>query len=97
MRTFVNSRAMALTLALETIDDQVRRPQRPRQRRFRRTRDVSATDAGRPVSLHTSGQSSAGGSPATSRAQAACSRRAQRSGTRPVRIPVIAWGSLAAM
>ncbi len=29
MRTFVNSRAMALTLALEAIDDQVRRPQRP--------------------------------------------------------------------
>ena len=46
MRTFVNSRAMALTLALEAIDDQVRRPQRPRQRRFRRTRDVSATDEG---------------------------------------------------
>ena len=97
MRTFINSRAMALTLGLEAIDDADQAPAAPpaasgtaypRQER-RRPR--------RPVSPQSQGQSSAGGSPATSRAQAACSRRAQRSGTRPVRIPVIACGSLAAM
>jgi hypothetical protein len=46
MRTFINSRAMALTLALESIDDDVKHPPRPRQRRFRRIRGVNATDQG---------------------------------------------------
>ena len=46
MRTFINSRAMALTLALETMDDEVKHPPRPRQRRFRRTRGVRATEQG---------------------------------------------------
>ena len=41
MRTFINSRAMAMTLALESIDEQVRHPQRHRRRRVRRTRSVS--------------------------------------------------------
>jgi hypothetical protein len=44
MRTFINSRAMALTLALESFDDQVKHTQRHRQRRVRRTRGVSAAD-----------------------------------------------------
>ena len=48
MRTFINSRAMALTLALESIDDQVKHPQRHRQHRARRTRGVRATEQGGP-------------------------------------------------
>jgi len=44
MRTFINSRAMALTLALESIDDQVKHPQRRRQHRTRRTRGVSEAE-----------------------------------------------------
>ena len=44
MRTFINSRAMALTLGLEAIDEQIKHPQRRRQRRVRRARDRSAAD-----------------------------------------------------
>jgi hypothetical protein len=44
MRTFINSRAMALTLALESIDDQVKHPQRHRQHRARRTRGLGAAE-----------------------------------------------------
>ncbi len=44
MRTFINSRAMALTLALEHLDEDVRHAQHPRSRRVRRTRGASAAD-----------------------------------------------------
>jgi hypothetical protein len=44
MRTFINSRAMALTLALEHLDDEVKRGQHHRPRRVRRTRGASAAD-----------------------------------------------------
>ena len=43
MRTFINSRAMAMTLALESMDEQVRHQPRAR-RRVRRTRDENAAD-----------------------------------------------------
>jgi|tagenome__1003787_1003787.scaffolds.fasta_scaffold20623498_2 hypothetical protein len=43
MRTpFINSRAMAMTLALEAVDDEVR-PRRP-HRRVRRTRAAAADE-----------------------------------------------------
>ena len=35
MRTFINSRAMAITLALQTIDDEGRRPPQRARRRIR--------------------------------------------------------------
>jgi len=45
MRTpFTSSRAMAMTLALETFDDQLRRTPRRARRRVRRTREASAGD-----------------------------------------------------
>jgi hypothetical protein len=45
MRTFINSRAMALTLALASIDDEVKHAQHHRRpRRSRRTRDANAPD-----------------------------------------------------
>jgi hypothetical protein len=44
MRTFINSRAMALTLALEHLDDEVKHAQHHRSRRVRRTRGAPAAD-----------------------------------------------------
>jgi len=44
MRTFINSRAMAMTLALQDIDAQVKPAQRRARRRIRRTRDAQADD-----------------------------------------------------
>ncbi len=44
MRTFINSRAMAMTLALEHLDDEVRQQQHPRSRRVRRPRGARTAD-----------------------------------------------------
>jgi hypothetical protein len=44
MRTFINSRAMAMTLALETMDHEFRHARPRARRRLRRTRDENAAD-----------------------------------------------------
>jgi len=38
MRTYINSRAMAITLALDSFDDEVRRAPSRTRRRVRRTK-----------------------------------------------------------
>lgn len=44
MRTFINSRAMAMTLALQDIDHQAEPYRRRARRRVRRTRVAKADD-----------------------------------------------------
>jgi hypothetical protein len=46
MRTFINSRAMAMTLALQTMDDEGKRAPHRTRRRVRRTRDAADRPAG---------------------------------------------------
>jgi hypothetical protein len=44
MRTFVNSRAMIMTLALQNMDDQALAARRRTRRRVRRTGGTSASE-----------------------------------------------------